>query len=350
MGIYTRLVQRVLNDCSPELAVETVHLLDAEPKGPRERVLAITQARIRMAKLKADVIHLLDGSYGYLLGSRLSICNPKRLVVTVHDLIPALQDKGAFPGTARPGWAAKQLIQSSLRVMKRARSVVTVSHTTAEDLKHLCGRQTDAVLLNPLRELPKSNLDSLVEVRKPFVLHVGSNAFYKNRRGVIEAFAHIADQHPGLSLVMAGAHPDQALMDRVTILNLTNRVHWISNPTDQQLAVLYSKAAVFLFPSLYEGFGWPVLEAMHYRCGVVCSDTPALAEVCGSAALLANPHDPAALGDATHKLLSNTSLRSEMIRRGSKNLERFSTTELAHGLTYLYHETAKANKRIGSHH
>ena len=105
---------------------------------------------------------------------------------------------------------------------------------------------------------------------QPAVFHVGHNGHYKNRAGVIRVFARIRAQTPA-RLVMAGPPPTAALRDLVKALHVEGDVEFVENPDDAQLFRIYRDAAVFLFPSIYEGFGWPPLEAMALGCPVVCS-------------------------------------------------------------------------------
>jgi glycosyltransferase involved in cell wall biosynthesis len=110
----------------------------------------------------------------------------------------------------------------------------------------------------------------------------------------------------------------------------------VVNPKDGDLAKLYREASVLLFPSLYEGFGWPPLEAMRYGCPVVCSNVASLPEVVDDAALLCNPEDTGECASALLRVLSDDALAKQLVERGYRNLPRFSSREFALGLSRLY--------------
>lgn len=343
MGSYEQLVIQSLSSVETSLDVQIVRLLPTFPASSTARLRAIIKARWQAAMVKADVIHLLDGSFGYLIGSSMWRRTPqKRTVITVHDLIPALQAKGHFQGVARPSWQAQRLITNSLDVIRTAAGVVSDSEATARDVAHLSGRTVDSVIPLPLRALAEIPSASTWDQRlkHPYILHVGHNGFYKNRTTVIQAFSRLTEHHPQLDLVLAGSPDNAGLQELITSKQLQHRVHWIAEPSDPDLAWLYSHASVLLFPSLYEGFGWPPLEAMHYNCPVVSSTAGSLPEVCGQAALMADPSDVEAIGIATHRLLTEPALRQTMLLRGKANLMRFRSNQLLEGLLGLYQRVA----------
>jgi glycosyltransferase involved in cell wall biosynthesis len=288
------------------------------------------------------VFHVLDGSFCYMIGDIAW----QRTVVTVHDLIPALQCRGRFH-IPPPGWAARRLIGQSLARISEAGAVQAVSSQTATDVLALTGRAANAVLLNPLRSLPGDGgaeaASALDEAGSwPFILHVGNNSFYKNRPGAVNVFASLALKHATLRLVMAGAAPDVPLRALVSRHGLDNRITFIVNPDDHVLAALYRRAALLLFPSFYEGFGWPPLEAMRFECPVVCSNVASLPEVVGDAALLCDPEDTAGMAGACMRILSEPAVATELRSRGVRNLRRFDTATFAAGFVKLYEGLAMA--------
>jgi glycosyltransferase involved in cell wall biosynthesis len=293
----------------------------------------ILVARMRLRRVKADVYHVLDGSFAYMVGG----IPWERTLVTVHDVIPALQARGRVPVPV-PGWAARRAIERSLDRMRRAGAVHAISHNTASDLRELSGRAVDEVLLLPLRPLPGETRDDSVRRPRqpPFILHVGNNGFYKNRQGVLAVFAKLASQRADLRLVLAGAAPNRALLSFIAEHGLETRVTFDVAPDDRALASLYQQAAVLLFPSLYEGMGWPPVEAMRYGCPVVCSRAASLPETVGDAALLCDPNDVDALASAVSRVLSDRVLAADLVERGFRNLRRFEMREFALGLGRLY--------------
>lgn len=344
MSVYADLVARELATFAPQWDVELVQLLGERKYAPGgrlmerfSRVRGILVTRRRAEAVKADVYHLLDGSFGYMVAG----LPWSRTLVTVHDLIPALQARGRF-GVRPPGWAARRLIDSSLRVISKAGCVCAVSRQTADDVLALTGRPVEAVIHSPLKDFPP--VERVVPDSRcacPLsVLHVGNNSFYKNRAGVLKVFAIMLRQRPELRLVMAGPAPDGPLMQVLEENQLGACVRFVTNPDDAELADLYRRAALFLFPSVYEGFGWPPLEAMHFGCPVVCSDAGSLPEVTGAAALRCPPEDIAGLAAAGLRILDDPALVSRLAERGRHNLERFSSGQMANALVTLYQRLA----------
>jgi glycosyltransferase involved in cell wall biosynthesis len=154
---------------------------------------------------------------------------------------------------------------------------------------------------------------------------------------LVGAFAQLVSSHPDLSLVLAGptgwlAAPIRA---RVQNLGLAHRVHFPGYIAEADKAALLSGARIFAFPSLYEGFGFPVLEAQACGVPVLTSNTTSLPEVAGDGALFVDPHDENAIAAGLRELLESTSLRQDIIQYGSENLTRFSWKRTAHTVAEL---------------
>jgi glycosyltransferase involved in cell wall biosynthesis len=341
MGIYADMVLSALQLRGP--SVQAVHVALRHTffssgrglAGRLDMLLQIATARAASRVVRADVYHLLDGSFGYM-ATGLPM---RRTLVTVHDLIPALQVEGRFPVT-RPGWPARMLISSSLGLIRSAGAVHAISTRTARDVQELTGRSVDAVIPNALRPIVAASSGG--QDGPPYVLHVGHNGFYKNRAGVLDIFAVIAARHPSLWLAMAGPPPSDDLLQQVTALGLGQRVRWVLSPGDEELAGLYRQARLLLFPSLYEGFGWPPLEALQHGCPVVCADTGSLPEVVGEAALLWAPQDIRGFAAQALRLLDDEALARSLVARGQSQLQRFTLQQLADGLVPLYTTLASA--------
>jgi len=345
MAIHAELVRRSVQAVAPEIELHSVHLLRRQPRGAAERLVAIAAARWRASRVRADVVHWLDGSHAYLAAG----LPWSRTLITVHDLIPALQAEGRFPGIEPPGWGARQLVAASLRAIRRAGAVCAVSKATAADLQRLGGRRVDAVVPLCLRPLP-SPAAATAPLPRPYILHVGHNGFYKNRQTVIAVFAALATAFPQLQLLFAGGAATDALRRQIGSLGLTARVHWHPTPSDAELVLLYRQAELLLFPSLHEGFGWPPLEAMALGCPVVCSNAGSLPEVVGDAALTCPPHHIPGFTQAATGLLQRQALRADLIARGSANLQRFSAERMGRELLSLYAQLHAQHHRPAAAH
>ena len=170
----------------------------------------------------------------------------------------------------------------------------------------------------------------------PFVLHVaGNNTFYKNRRGVMEVFALLRQTHD-VALKMAGAPPDEALRQAAAASGAADRIEFLPNVSEAELSDLYRRASFLLFPSLYEGFGWPPLEAMAQGCPVICSDAGSLPEVAGEAALVVPIGDTEAFAEAGRRLLDDPELHRRLAEAGRVQASRFSLEAMARGLMAVY--------------
>ncbi len=331
MAIYAEMVRTSVALVSPAIELISVPLLSHPLTGVRSRLAAIAEVRWRASRVQADLFHWLDGSHAYLAGG----FDLERTLVTVHDFIPALQAAGAFQGIAPPGWGARQLLSSSLSAIRHAGAVCAVSQATAIDLQRFTGRRADAVVPLSLRPLPPP-CQSSAQLPRSYILHVGNHGFYKNRSAVLAVFSALAPIFPELHLVLAGGGESSPDSNPFAIAGLRERVHWFASPSDATLVQLYKQAELLLFPSLYEGFGWPPLEAMVQGCPVVCSTAGSLPEVVGTAALTCSPTDIDGLTQAVTRLLQNPELKNDLIARGNANLQRFSLHRMGSQLVSLY--------------
>lgn len=239
---------------------------------------------------RADVVHVADpGNAIYL---PLLRCANK--VVTVHDMIPFLCRDRRLQGFL-PSLLGRVLMRAMLTCFRSASHLVTPSTATARDLESYLAPQLPPLTVIPhavfheLAPAPAPVVDDLLRrytIAKsgPLILHVGSS-FYKNRPFVLEVLAKLRQDIPQASLLCVGAF-DPALSEQVTRLGLTSAVQVIRSVPPEDMAALYTAADVLLFPSLYEGFGYPVVEAGLCGTPVVCSDCGSLTEVGRNATVL----------------------------------------------------------------
>lgn len=229
--------------------------------------------------------------------------NYKRQVVTIHDLFPI----------EHPEWyngAFAQWYQHMLgRLSTNAAHLIAVSHYTKDRIVHLLGRNPDDITVVHNGPVASIQLTSALDASRSYaalalpsrryVLSLSSLESRKNLRGLLEAW-RVAQRSLGdnVWLVLAGQQADISVFGRQQLPSIPPRVHFTGYVPEQHLAGLYSGASLFVYPSLAEGFGLPVLEAM--RCGlrVVTSNTTSLPEVGGDAAEYVNPGDPRDLAAA----------------------------------------------------
>ncbi len=284
-----------------------------------------------------DVYHLMDGSYAYLIPV---LAKRAPVVVTVHDMIPWLTLTGQLSGD-QPSRAGAWILKRSIEGLGRARALLSDSTCTLRDLEGATPSNDvpKHVVHNPL-EFPLSHGGTSREDNDPLILHVGHNGPYKNRQAVLRIFSEVRGTRPDCKLCMAGPEPTPSLRELAASLDLADSLEWVVDPDDEKLLGLYSGATLFLFPSLYEGFGWPPLEAMSVGTPVVCSSSASLPEVVGDAALIHEVGDIPGFAQSCLDLLSDSSLRQKLVRDGYRNIERFRPSGFATRLLEVYRSVA----------
>jgi glycosyltransferase involved in cell wall biosynthesis len=269
----------------------------------------------RARRLGADLVHC-PAAFAARVPDR-------PLVLTIHDLLPFRYPE-LFP---RVVIAYSRLAWRS--AARRAARVITGSEHTRAELTSLVGVEAERVVVTPygvserFRPLAPDRdwLGQRFGIDRPFVLCVGTLEPRKNLLTALRAFDRIADETGALLVVAGGAGWGNALFER-ELPRAAGRVRLTGYVSDEELVRLYSGAGCFLFPSLYEGFGLPVLEAMACGAPVVTGDTSSLPEAAGDAALTVPPSDVEAVADAVKRVLEDTELAADLRRRG---LERAAT-------------------------
>jgi glycosyltransferase involved in cell wall biosynthesis len=291
--------------------------------------------------LDADVTHIIDHGQAYLIG-RL---DPRRTVVTCHDVILLALAHGRIGATAIPP-IALQLLRISLELMKRAAAIVAVSEQTKRDLVSLINVPPEHVTVIPpgLNQpfAPDPARGAAFRARRhlpdgPLVLQLG-RAFYKNIPGVLRVVHRLRAGGLPVRLVRTGRalmHEERRLAEQLGILEA---VIELGGVPDADLPALYNAVDLLLFPSLYEGFGWPPLEAMASGTPVVCSRAGSLDEVVGDAALTADPEDADALAWHANAVMTDARLRAALIARGRARAAEFDWDASAAKLIAVYED------------
>jgi glycosyltransferase involved in cell wall biosynthesis len=269
-------------------------------------------------------------------------------VVTTHDLgYLHYPDKHPLIERLYLDWSTRHSATT-------ARKVIAVSNATKQDLIAFNNipeqkiRVIHSGIDNRLRPVDnRMQINALCQrlgINGPYILHVGRVQSRKNLAKLVEAFAEIRDVLPDLKLVLAGREVggQRAVMRRVKQMGLEKQVVLPGYVSDEDLPALYSGASVYGFPSLYEGFGFPALEAMACGTPVVCSNTSSLPELVGDAALTVAPTDAHAFGEALARLLTDASLRATLVERGLARAGQFTWAAAAHATLNVLIEAASA--------
>jgi glycosyltransferase involved in cell wall biosynthesis len=249
-------------------------------------------------------------------------------ITTVHDVMWLTHPKWCNP---RPwGHVERHFYRHGItRALARSALVATVSEASRDAIIRIAPEAAARVVVTRSgvdREFAPVARDAAALSRigvppgKRYCLVVGQGAPYKNHEGALRAFAHAFSHVADMDLVMVRRRGGSgAALERLAAsLGLAGRVHWLDAIARPDLVRLYSGAEVLLHPSLCEGFGNPVAEAMACGCPVVTSTLSAMPEVAGGAALLADPRDPGALAAQLRRAVEDSSLAADLRRRGLK--------------------------------
>ena len=291
----------------------------------------------RAARDSLDVLHVTYTS---------PLWAPCPIVVTVHDI--------SF--VEHPEWFSRR----DLRVLsttvpmsiRKARRVITVSELCREQIIDHYRVPPEKVVAIPnaagpaamalsdedaRRELAAMGLDS----KRPYALAVGNLQPRKNLIRLIGAIRSVAAQGIDLDLLVVGPEHYRAEEVLGEAREAAERIKFTGYITDRQLAACYSCASVFAFPSLFEGFGIPLLEAMAHGVPVVCSKAGAFPEVCGDAALYFDPLDVDSIADALTRVVKDGALRLELIRKGRAREREFTWRRSAESTLAVYRQSAR---------
>ncbi|MBS1801931.1 MAG: glycosyltransferase family 4 protein [Acidobacteria bacterium] len=291
-----------------------------------------------------DLVHVLDHSNSMYL--RL-ISSPHKLI-TCHDLLAIRAARGDFP-QASTGWSGRLLQRWILSGLRFAEHAICVSEKTARDLQDLTGQDCPEIVvihhtLNCDYKSGASLSDGVMALAglkagEQYLIHVGGNSWYKNRIGVLRIFAHFVKlpEYTNYRLVMVGLNWTSKMRTFVRENGLSGRVTEALGIGPSALKELYCNASALIFPSLEEGFGWPVLEAQACGCPVVTTGRPPMTEVAGEAAVFIDPHEP----DRAAEAITIAIRRGEALRAaGFRNLERFNEAKVAARYMDLYETIA----------
>lgn len=283
------------------------------------------------------------------------------LVVTLHDIIYMESSylkilTGSGTGYQRFGNAYRRLVVPG--IISKSRKIITVSEFERNRIAKFFEIENDARLTavyNGVSERfrPVKDQDELKRVKEKYQLpdhfffFLGNTDPKKNTRGTLKAFSDFLKLKAGdFKLVMLDYDMKELekIADEIGDHQLIERIILTGYVVNTDLPAIYSQSTIFLYPSLRESFGLPMLEAMACGVPVITSDTSSMPEVAGDAAFIINPFKPEEITSAMNSLVEDTALRSEMINKGFKQAARFSWKSMAENVLEIYREVIGINK------
>ena len=309
VGVYCREMLAGLARAHPETTFEFWYRPHRWVRSLGARLPANCRRRLLHEPLAPRAAALFHG-----LNQRLPTVRLRHRVTTFHDLFVLTGDYSTAEFRRRFQLQARD-------AAARSELIVTVSEFTARQLEECLGveRARLRVIHHGVRLPPEAEAGG----RENIVLHVGAVQRRKNLARLIEAFQRLG---PGWRLLLAGSlgFGGAEILAGLQQTPVRDRIQWLGYVRAEELSRLYRRARIFAFPSLDEGFGMPVLEAMAWGVPVVASNCSALPEVAGDAALLVDPLDTEAIAAALTALATQESLREDLMARGRRRAAAFT--------------------------
>ncbi len=301
----------------------------------------LVQLPPKLKKMNLDVVHdTVD--FG-----PLAFRMPFKTVQSIHDLAPF-----GLPQDYLPVYriAYRTIVP---RVARNADKIIVPSaYSKQELLKRLMVQEEKIRVVHlgaseayrPLEQKEQADVVQKYHLDFPFVLDVSPLERRKNLPTLIRSFGKLKNGGLSHKLVIAGNKPwrGRSVLKLAEDLGLAKEVIFLGYVPDEDLPKLYNAADLFVFPSYYEGFGVPPLEAMACGTPVITSNAASLPEVVGDAALMVAPHDIDGLAEVIHEVLTNERLRQGMVEKGLKQAKRFSWEKCARETLQVYQETFTA--------
>lgn len=377
VGTYTRNIVRALGRLDsksnyfligPPEKVAEIGTLPANFRsvpllGSDSTVKGYFDFRAILKRLSCDLVHI---PHLFWLPRNL----PCPYVMTVHDVLDHM-----YRARDQSGFRRSLHFFLTHRALQGAARLFAVSNFTKSEVEKLFGIPgarievvynaiDERFLRGHASEADRQLLAERYLVNHPFLLYTGRISPHKNVVRIIEAFSALKAElekegmFPGLKLIVIGdelsKHPD--LRRTVVRSRMQNDVRFLGFVPIEVLRIFYDAAKIFVFPSLYEGFGLPPLEAMAHGTPVVTSNTSSLPEVVGNAAVLVNPENVFEIMRALHRVLLDQALRDKLKERGYEQAKRFSWDASAQQILRVYHEVSEkrpvrpqlADERIAS--
>ena len=291
---------------------------------------------VKKKVIEDNVKHVTRQDLAFLL----DLVDLKKTIVTCHDIIPI-----AYYHTRNPIW------KLNAKGLRKAEKIITVSEFSKKDISRYIKYPEEKIEIIPPavdHNLYYQNRNKAVlkkyriEETEKVVLYVGAEEPRKNIQFLINSLSKLKNRIPQVKLLKVGM-PNyigvrEKLLKHIESLNLQKDVIFTGYVSESELAEIYNAVDLFVFPSLYEGFGMPPLEAMACGTPVITSNTSSLPEVVGDAAIVVDPYDANKLVEEMYQLLTDDGLKEEMIRKGLRRSKMFSWDKSARETLRVYKE------------
>lgn len=269
-------------------------------------------------------------------------------VVTIHDLILLEEPRSARATTRHPliyalKYAAYKVILKN--ALTKSLAIIAVSHYTKSSILKFFPQIPENkihVIYEGVTNLLQTTPDLTLVKGGDSILYIGNAYPHKNLSTLLTAFSKFRESHPDVKLILAGRDDIfyKRLQEETSHLPITNKVEFVLNPTDQDLANLYRASSLYVFPSRCEGFGLPPLEAMSFGLPVVASNTSSMPEILGEAALYFDPRDPHEIAKVLTDVFDDTTLQEHLKRKGLEQIKRYSWQSAAEQTLSIYESCA----------
>ncbi|MFQ5823195.1 MAG: glycosyltransferase family 4 protein [bacterium] len=297
--------------------------------------------RSLLKDLKADLYHhpQYDLPFGVQVPS----------VVTIHDLKYLFHAEFLKKGSLLKSLYIKKSLQHTI---KAADQIIVASQNTLSDLIKLFSFEQDKVTIiyhgvNPASKSSSNHNHDFFDIPNEFILFVGTRRPHKNIEGLIKALAILRNNHKlNVDLVISGkAYSEYSKPEKVVKeLGIETHTHFLDFVSETELTSLYQAAKLVALPSFYEGFGFPLLEAMSYGKPVIGSNLSSMPEVIGNAGLLVDPYNPNDIAKKIHEIITDSNLYQKLSEAGLERCKQFSWSSVAKATFNVYIKALKIKK------
>jgi len=367
MQAFSRVLERELpnHGCEMRVATPPRHLQRVAPSsrlwkwlGYIDKYVLFIPSLVLQARW-ADVVHICDHSNGMYVRWVKS----KPTVITCHDVIAVQAAKGMIAGW-NVGWTGRLFQRLIALGMAKADLIACVSNATQRALLglQLADNRRVTTVLNGLNDkfslLQPGEAQQLIDrlglvAKDRYLIHVGMDFPRKNRKAVVETFIALqrraaqAGADPVVNrLVLVGPQLSAEATRLVSKHGVEDRITVLQDLSHQELRALYGQATALLFPSLQEGFGWPLIEAQACGCPVFTSDLTPMNEIGGEGACYVDPHDPEAMARAIEQAAGRF---EEMRNLGLENASNYSADKMVMGYLTAYRRVLEARRTVEGH-